>query len=660
MLSNTRNAAGVSPNVVLAALFAIVGLAACGSGGSTSTNATSTPPGTTTPTTTTVTASATPAQVVYNGTAVITWSSTDSTSCSFPPVGVTGTAGSYTTPVLTATTTYIITCDGPTGPASKSVTVTVASSSIAAAAAACAAEPMRGTVYYYCDCAAGASSGCVAGDDANAGTSPSAPRRTLANATARISSFTGNTNHTIALCKGGAFDSVAAYGETINRSGCTAGTDCDDIREYSPTTFAGTTAPILNATVSGEPLFRFSGNYGGVRILNLALQDKTTGRDEALWAGYDAHDITVCNTTMNDFAIAINLAGNMTVAPSTNVHIRGNTITNSSVIGFLGAASNSEINYNYWEGNGSSNSLDHTIYLSAAEGVTNMQLVGNYIHGQYGPTCLGVVLVAHGAFDYLNITDNTIAIDSGKSSGGCFGLGLGAAGSYAEPNYFRHTVVARNVIKNGGNLAMSIGNANGAVIEDNLIINDWPYQYTITGISVAGGPSRTSPADDIGTADIVRNNTVWFGPAVVNGGRGISTGVEGTGHIIANNTVVYTASSTGGRGFSCYDYTLSLSAYSFLNNNHCYSAATYTWNTSNGATLSAWKTYAKNQGWDSESIVGPPNFVNATSSAGHDFHPNTGSPLSPLLGAGSHANAPLYDRTGSTAFSNPPAIGAYE
>jgi hypothetical protein len=533
-------------------------------------------------------------------------------------------------------------------------------SSIAAEAKLCADAPMRGPIYHYCDCQAGAASGCVAGNDTSGDGTSAHPYRTLTHATALISSFTGNTNHTVALCQGGAFNSVAPYGESINRSGCTAGTDCDDIREYSPTTFSGTAAPLLKTTVSGQPLFRFSGNVGGVRILNLALQDNTGGRNNALWAGYNAHDITMCNTTMNDFAIAINLAGSLTVTPAASVHIRGNTIINSTVIGFLGAASNSEINYNYWDGNGASNSLDHTIYLSAAEGVTNMQLVGNYIHGQYGPTCLGVVFVAHGAFDYLNITDNTIEIDSDKSSGGCYGIGLGAAGSYTAPNYFRHTVVARNIIKNGGNLAMTIGNANGAVIEDNLIINDWPYPYEITGISVAAGPSRTSPADDISTADIVRNNTVWFGPAVVNGGVGISTGDEGTGHIIANNTVTYASSTTGGRGFSCYDHTLPLGAYSFMNNNHCYSAAAYTWNTSNGATLSAWQTYATSRGWDSASIGGAPHFVNATSSPGYDFHPNTGSPLSPLPGKGSHANAPTRDLTNSTLFLDPPAIGAYE
>jgi hypothetical protein len=92
-----------------------------------------------------------------------------------------------------------------------------------------------------------------------------------------------------------------------------------------------------------------------------------------------------------------------------------------------------------------------------------------------------------------------------------------------------------------------------------------------------------------------------------------------------------------------------------MNNNHCNATSvTSVWEKTHGATRSAWQTYSG--GLDSASITGAPDFVNATSSTGYDFHPNT---RSPLLGAGSHANAPTGDLSG-TPFSNPPAIGAYE
>jgi hypothetical protein len=568
-------------------------------------------------------------------------------------------------------------CGGATGKNSNNDSGTpapiVLPSTIAAEAKKCADEPMRGTVYYYCDCKAGAALGCQAGNDGNTGTDPAAPRQTLGNATARISGFTDNTNHTIAFCKGGSFTSVAPYGEYINRSGCTAGTDCDDMREYASPDFTSSAAPILNSTVASRPVLMFSGNVGGVRILNLAFNSTTAGSSWAVQTIYNSHDITACNNNISNMAAAFLLSGDNIVNPGIRIHIKGNTITNNSGMGVLGGASNSEINYNYFDGNGASNVFDHSIYISADEigGLNNFNIVGNYIHGQHGSTCLGVVLVAHGGIDYFNITDNTISIDADKTSGGCFGIGLGQASTYTQPGSFRHTVVARNTVINGGNTAIAVANAPGAIIEDNLVMQDWAYggyvgvsQWMLTGISLPLGTQR--PQDDLSTANIVRNNTVWFGPAVLGGALGISTGDEGTGHIIANNTVVYSSASAG-QGVGCYAYTLPNTSYAFINSNHCYSAATYSWRVTtdsnaqivNDATqmsLSTWQSYATSKGWDSASIGGAPNFVNATSSTGYNFHPNTGSPL---LGAGSHANAPTGDLSG-TPFSNPPAIGAYE
>ena len=552
---------------------------------------------------------------------------------------------------------------------------------IVAMAKSCADEPMRGKVYYYCDCAAGAAGNCVAGNDANEGTSPSAPRRTLANATARISSFTGNTNHTIALCKGGAFNSVATYGESINRSGCTAGTDCDDIRDYASPAFTSSAAPLVTEPISNVSIFSFMGNHGGVRIMNLALKDTTGSHaSQAMFAAYNAHDITMCNNTMNDFGIAIQLAGDKTVTPSTNIHIKGNTITGSSNIAVLGAASNSEVSYNYFERNGGTSIFNHTIYWSGHIPMTNVQIVGNYVHNTYSPTCNGVVIVGHGEMDYFNVTDNIVNIDSSVAAAGCFGIGFGSAPAYPEANYFRHATFSRNTIINAGALSMAIANAPGALVEDNLIISDYAYsatpgvsQWPIVGFSLATAPSRTTPyVDDPNTAMTIRNNTVWFGPHVLGGAVGMNTGVEGIGHIFANNTVTYSA-ATAARTVGCFGHNLPATSFAFMNNNHCYSAAGATWRVtvdtngqiikdSTAMSLSAWKTNSSAQGWDSASVGGTPNFVKATTSTDFDFHPNANPalPLSPLLGKGDPAKVPKYDLTGSSEFTNPPAIGAYK
>ncbi len=72
----------------------------------------------------TITLSASPTSVAYNGTSVLTWSSTGATSCT-TNWGSTATGGSFTTPALMTNTTYNLSCTWAWGTASGSVTVTV-------------------------------------------------------------------------------------------------------------------------------------------------------------------------------------------------------------------------------------------------------------------------------------------------------------------------------------------------------------------------------------------------------------------------------------------------------------------------------------------------------------------------------------------------------
>jgi hypothetical protein len=448
------------------------------------------------------------------------------------------------------------------------------------------------------------------------------------------------------------------------------------MREYASPVFTSSAAPILNGTVSGQALIRFMGNYGGVRMMNLALKDLTGNTETGVWTGYNAHDVTVCNNTISDFNIAVNWGGDATVAPSIRMHMRGNTVTNSKNIAFLGGASNSEVDYNYFEGNGKNTIYDHDIYVSGNEpgGLSHIDVVGNYVHGQYGSSCVGNSLSMHGLIDYFNITDNTVVIDADKVRGGCTGISVSPA-NYTVIGY-DHLVVARNTLINTGATALDVGNAPGAVIEDNLIIQNWAYgndygsgvvsQWTLNGISLQLGTQRAQ--DELNTADVVRNNTVWFGPNVLGGATGINAGDGGTGYIIANNTVTYSGASAA-QGFGCYAYLLPNTSFAFVNNNHCYTASSNSYwrvmtdtngnitNDSTRLSLSAWQSNAATQGWDSVSITSAPNFITPSSTYGsYNFKPNTGSPLT---SAGSHANAPTGDLSG-TSFSNPPAIGAYE
>ena len=197
--------------------------------------------------------------------------------------------------------------------------IPVAGASINIAAASCAIEPMRGNVYYYCDCGTGAESSCIAGDDANPGTSASAPRRTISNAFSLFNSLL--VDDTVALCKGGAFNS--AGDNTIGSNRCGAGVACNDLREYSPSTFIGTAKPIINNAPGEIALFRFQGN-GGIRFLNLKLKGGAAGTNQGFFFYRGAHDVTMCNLDMDGFDLAIyNESGGTADTPTMNIKLTG-------------------------------------------------------------------------------------------------------------------------------------------------------------------------------------------------------------------------------------------------------------------------------------------------------------------------------------------------
>ncbi len=667
------NKTAFNSKVLLAAIFAILstifGLASCGGASVSQAAGSGSTPNTNTPATVispTVSPYATPHIIQSGSSAIITWSSANSTSCSSSNnLGGTGTTGSFQTGPLTTNTTYTITCVGPAGSATQSVMVAVANTptltAILNASNTWASTPVRGTSYYYCDCGTGADAACKPGNNTNPGTDPLLPRRTIEDAITRLNSLTGT--NTIALCKGGAFNLANPSGLYVNTT-CATNTTCNDLREYTPTLFTSSAKPIINNLPGAVYLFHIQNNVGGIRILNLKLQGISGSSNEAIFIN-GGHDVKLGNLDLDSFDLPIYDAGGG-IAGNINNEITGSFITNSQVIGYLGGSNNTVVSYNYWDGNGSATMLYHTIYLGVHQATTNVKINGNYVHGQFGPTCKGTAIVGHGMIDGLSVSNNTVEIDAASASGGCYGIGFGSGG-YTVPNYFRNATFSGNILKNTGNIALDIGTCPNCVIQNNLIIQDWPYGYPTTGIQVGDPPARpadpTRAADDLNTANTISNNTIWFGPTQSQGASGIQVINEGTGHIIANNTVTYSSPSTVNTwgGVNCFNYPITTSgAYSAINYNHCYSAATpYNWEQHSTSSLSTWQT---SSGFDSLSIPGIPQFVNAASSGLYDFHPSKTSPISPLLGKGSTTYAPATstDITTVTNWLNPPAIGAYE
>lgn len=519
---------------------------------------------------------------------------------------------------------------------------------IADVAATCAAEPLRpgGTTYYYCDCGTGAQPGCIAGDDANPGTSPSAPRRTIADAASRFRSSLA-VNDTVALCQGGAFNATGNL--YIGSSRCGNGGPCNDLREYGSPVFAATAKPIINSAAGGTNLFFFQHGDGGVRFLNLRLQGDNGAIGNANRGFFfynNAHDITACNLDIDGFDMAVYNESNN--GNTQRIKVVGNRITNTRTIGFLGGGDDFELSYNYWDGNGSSNMFDHTLYFGSGAPLYRISAVGNYIHGQYGSACLGAPVVAHAQIDGLLFKDNFVVVEAAEARPGCWGIAFNNRTGATHPQYYRHAVFSGNTVINGGNNGLTISSCPGCVIEDNLVIQDWPVGGSV-GISVPNYAQDVARGDDLNTANIIRNNTVWFGPSVTGTSTGIVVAIEGNNHVVANNTV--SSRQTSGT-VNCFRNDLPLSSYAFIDNNHCHSAATsLQWEYSHGS-LDAWRSFAAASGFDQSSFVGDPLLA----ANGTDFVPPAGSPL---VGAGNASRGALADYRGKSR-PNPPAIGAFE
>jgi len=492
----------------------------------------------------------------------------------------------------------------------------------AAASSTCAAMPLRttGRTYYFCDCQAGAQSGCVAGNDANAGTSPTSPKRTVGAANTIFGSMAAGD--TVAFCRGGAWTTGGLTWRNVNcRAGVgltdPASTSTCDIRDYTPA-WGGVAKPAISVT-SGHFAQFSPGPTQGVRILNLNLRTTAGGWGVWLYSGTFG-DFFICNNDFDGFGIAWNLQGAIS-----RVTYRGNRVTNSHQDAFLGAAHDLTIDANYFSGNGSTNSLDHSIYISEQEPVvtsTNLQILNNEIHSGGAPNCLGSIIVIHGPWQGGNIENNLIDGRSG-AGGGCWGIAV--AGGYSAQEFFRDFAIRRNLVIGGGNSNILVGEAPRAIVENNIVVAN----QAGTGIAAPGWVSTAE--DDISTAHTVRNNTVYFPAGTTSGSVGIDSGTEGTGHVVANNSIYF-----GGSGGRCFSTDLAGGAYTFVGNNACSGGS---WGTTYDATTH---------------VTGDPLYASPPS----DFSPGA---LSPLLGAASLSRQPLVDYTGKVRRTTGPSdIGAIE
>jgi hypothetical protein len=555
---------------------------------------------------------------------------------------------------------------------------------IADVAAAWAATPYLSgnSVQYFCDCSGPNATCSTSGDDADDGTQAH-PKKTMSAAVAWVN---GALYRTAALCQGGSFvpPSSMYYTYRIGNTGCTAGTICNELREYP---VGGTGAkPIINNPAGPAQHYLFfvnSANNGGMRLLNLRLQGvrTTSGGSDLNWGIllYAApHDWTFGNVTFDSFDLGLAAED---PATSNNIIVTGSTFNNIEAWGVLGSSNNLKINYNAFFGTGGNNAFNHAIYTGSAVPVDGIEIIGNYISGfsvgyaEQNTQCIGVMISGGGEESNVVIRGNTMVQDKAKVFGGCYGIAWGNHG-YNVGGKLHNVEISDNVIVNGGNVGIGLQNCStGCFIKNNVIYSDIPSDRGIYAVMSAartgvGTCTPDSPVagvtcvDEVSSNISVINNTIYATTNTTSGYTGIDVGIEGTGYVIANNTVTMMA-TTSGNGESCFSYGLAPSAYSFINNNHCYSAAsTYAWEKNHGANLASWIAYtnSNSRSFDSASIVGVDPLLSAFDGTNFAtaFIPATGSPL---LDGGDLAHGSAQDISGKARPTPPatnPAIGAHE
>ena len=507
--------------------------------------------------------------------------------------------------LVAVASTILFACGGGQSPsdsvAGQSTTVSVSPSAVS-----CAAEPLRttGAKYYVCSCDAGAAAGCVAGNDANSGTSPSAPWKTIGKARAQFTSMNGGD--TVALCQGGSWSGVTAPGNFGGNARCTASSTCD-LRDYATAWGGGEPAITLE---SGADLFWISGAHG-LRFFNIAVK----GGEWPFVTWDNVSDVDACNMTLTGNSIAFYVAAS--TANTTRIALRQSTITNATAQGYLGACTDCAVDSNYFASNGGvGNNRDHNIYIGQNPngGVyylnQRMRVTNNELHHSAGAPCASVQLVVHGSQGNLLIENNLISEAPGTdTNGACYGISVGSGLDVVA--HFPNLVIRRNRVFNSGSHGIDFAEAPNALIEDNVVVMDGAYGWEGQGILV--GEASQPSGSDVLTAATVRNNTVYY-TSGTTGGDAISLATEGTNHVVTGNVVVSYSGQTQA-AFHCYGDGLSSGAYALLDRNAC-------WFTAGSAGTGAGSNLVGNTSPTSSIFVRPGN-----DPATADFTPAAGSPL---------------------------------
>jgi hypothetical protein len=353
-----------------------------------------------------------------------------------------------------------------------------------------------GPAVYLSDCQPGAAAGCVPGDNANAGTSPSAPKRTLVGLD--VNALPAGAR--VLFVRGGAW---AGFNVQLQNPNATP---------EAPLVFDayGTgPAPLLRA---GGTFYAFQfGRFndltldGGYTFRNLRLDGSASTGSWGFHLRNQVRNVTIESNEITGFALGIHM-GNAGERGNAGIVIRNNVISRNSQMGILGDAHDLLVEGNTFEGNNFTGStFEHAIYLGGrgTNGVVrNNRFINNSV---VNGVCTGGNFTVHGQWDGLLIEGNTITqVDS---DGGCYGISINPG--YDSAEWFRNVVVRGNTITNLGLCSICMTSAPGVVVERNVIRRARDTQHL--GIVIPDRSVGTGDDPDSGAA--VRDNVVCLAVA---------------------------------------------------------------------------------------------------------------------------------------------------
>lgn len=376
--------------------------------------------------------------------------------------------------------------------AAPACTLTTTVAPLEAPAGACTVPPVVSVAYYFSDCQPGASAGCVPGDNANAGTSASAPKQNL----------TGFNVNTLPAGAAVRFKAGGKWAGNLQVRNLNATPTQPLI--FEP--YGTGPAPTLGGFDFG--MYQDTAMDGGYTLRGLKL-DGGNGTGYGVFLHMGTRNVVLDGVEITGFELGIH-SQQTTGADNVGLVVRNSNIHHNSGMGMLGDAVDMVLEGNTFASNNFSGSIfNHAIYLSGKGRngiVRNNTFTGN---SAVNGVCQGGNVTVHGQWDGLLIEGNTIAQQA--STEGCWGFSItpGYAGS---PEWFRNVVVRNNTITNLGGCSVCVTSAPGIVIERNRVFNNQASQLAL----VVSPPSEST--DDAGVGPVLRDNVVCFTQPNANSG----------------------------------------------------------------------------------------------------------------------------------------------